>query len=171
MLLWVSCVLAQDLTLGSLIHDGKVSPNDSIPFEREIENRLSGPSHSALFTDLGSAVRVPPFAFPFDSNGTDRFDPGIKNEFGKKFSKAFEFIDMQDILVTIANRPDREPWALYDESNKQPLLHRWDRATSPETSIRPLMDLARIWGFGPSTVFRSLSITAVGAFYLTGKGN
>jgi hypothetical protein len=98
-------------------------------------------------------------------------DIPLKSDFGKKLWSSFEFIDVYDIAVNMANGYGNKPWEMYDEQGKAPLITRWQKATDPGTPIHSIIDLVKILGDDPSMDFRGHPILAGGDINKDNNGN
>lgn len=82
----------------------------------------------------------------------------------------FEFIDFSDIMVAYA-KGNGEPWKLYDEPGKTPMIDRWRKATDSQVinyENDPLLKINRILSDNPDANYRTHVIRAGGDIWIDG---
>jgi len=91
--------------------------------------------------------------------------------FGEKLSRSFEFIGYDDLMLAMA-QGHPEPWRLYDEPGKKPLLDRWTEALSQKNhrSLEGVIAINRVLSDNPNSAFRDKPVIAGGDIPLNGKG-
>ena len=94
--------------------------------------------------------------------------------FGENLSRAFEFIGYDDLMLAVAEG-NSEPWRIYDQTGKRPLLDRWNEAIEANMGkntkfLETYLDANRILTENPASTVRDKPIMAGGDIQLNGKG-